>query len=75
MAGRCPALRVRRSEERASIGLQTGLLAERGFAIMVIMVLATTVITPPPLRAVFPAAPPSEEAAIEAAFADPDDPP
>ena len=58
----------------AAIGLQTGLLGERGFAIMVIMVLATTVITPPLLRAVFPAAPPSEEAAIEAAFADPDDP-
>ena len=58
----------------AAIGLQSGLLGERGFAIMVIMVLATTVITPPLLRAVFPAAPPSEEAAIEAAFADPDDP-
>ena len=58
----------------AAIGLQTGLLGERGFAIMVIMVLATTVITPPLLRAVFAAAPPSEEAAIEAAFADPDDP-
>ncbi len=58
----------------AAIGLQTGLLGERGFAIMVIMVLATTVITPPLLRSVFPAAPPSEEAAIEAAFADPDDP-
>lgn len=57
----------------AALGLQTGLLAERGFAIMVIMVLATTVMTPPLLRAVFPASPPSEEAAVEAAFADPND--
>jgi hypothetical protein len=37
----------------AALGLQTGLLADRSFAIMVIMVLATTVITPPLLRAVF----------------------
>ncbi len=58
----------------AAIGLQTGLLDERGFAITVIMVLATTVIAPPLLRAVFPAAPSSEDAAIEATFADPDDP-
>ncbi|MDQ7850852.1 MAG: cation:proton antiporter [Armatimonadota bacterium] len=57
----------------AAIGLQTGLLADRGFAIMVITVLATTVITPPLLRAVFAAVPPSEEAAIEAAFGHPDD--
>ncbi len=55
----------------AALGLQTGLLPERGFAIMVIMVLATTVITPPLLRAVFPPpVPSSEEAAVEAAFAD-----
>lgn len=54
----------------AALGLQTGLLAERGFAIMVIMVLATTVMTPPLLRAVFPVSPPSEEAAVEAAFAE-----
>ncbi len=55
----------------AALGLQSGLLPERGFAIMVIMVLATTVITPPLLRAVFPPpVPPSEEAAVEAAFAD-----
>jgi len=38
----------------AAIGVQTGLLAERGFAVMVIMVLATTVITPVLLRLVFP---------------------
>jgi Kef-type K+ transport system membrane component KefB len=38
----------------AAIGVQTGLLAERGFAVMVIMVLATTVITPVLLRMVFP---------------------
>ncbi len=55
----------------AALGLQTGLLTERGFAIMVIMVLATTVMTPPLLRAVFPVTPSSEEAAVEAAFADP----
>ncbi|MGH7419795.1 MAG: cation:proton antiporter [Candidatus Rokuibacteriota bacterium] len=55
----------------AALGLQTGLLGEREFAIMVIMVLATTVISPPLLRLVFPApAPSSEDAAIEAAFAD-----
>lgn len=55
----------------AALGLQTGLLGEREFAIMVIMVLATTVISPPLLRLVFPApTPPSEDAAIEAAFAD-----
>lgn len=57
----------------AALGLQTGLLAEREFAIMILMVLATTVITPPLLRAVYPAAPPSEEAAVEAVFADEDD--
>ncbi len=52
----------------AALGLQTGLLEERSFAIMVIMVLATTVITPPLLRAVFPPVVPSEDAAIDAAF-------
>jgi Kef-type K+ transport system membrane component KefB len=54
----------------ASLGLQTGILHQREFAIMVLMVLATTVVTPPLLRMVFPAVAPSEEAAIEAAFAD-----
>lgn len=55
----------------AALGLQSGLLQEREFAIMVFMVLMTTVVTPPLLRAVFPSpALPSEEAAIEAAFAD-----
>jgi len=38
----------------AAIGLQAGLLDERGFAVMVIMVLATTLITPVLLRLVFP---------------------
>jgi Kef-type K+ transport system membrane component KefB len=38
----------------AGIGLQGGLLTERGFAVMVIMVLATTLLTPVLLRAVFP---------------------
>lgn len=55
----------------AALGLQTGLLDARGFAIMVIMVLATTVITPPLLRLVFQRPPVAEEAAVEEAFADP----
>jgi Kef-type K+ transport system membrane component KefB len=38
----------------AAIGMQSGLLNERGFAVMVIMVLVTTVITPILLRATFP---------------------
>lgn len=38
----------------AAIGLQAGLLDERGFAVMVIMVLASTLITPVLLRMVFP---------------------
>jgi Kef-type K+ transport system membrane component KefB len=54
----------------ATLGLQTGLLDARGFAIMVLMVLATTVITPPLLRAVFPGPPPSEEVALEGAATD-----
>jgi len=54
----------------ATLGVQTGLIGAREFAIMVLMVLATTVITPPLLRAVFPGPPPAEEAGLEAAFAD-----
>lgn len=54
----------------AALGVQTGLMGTREFAIMVLMVLATTVITPPLLRAVFPGPPPAEEAGLEAAFAD-----
>ncbi|HEU5297901.1 MAG TPA: cation:proton antiporter [bacterium] len=38
----------------AGIGIQSGLLTERGFAVMVIMVLATTLLTPILLRAAFP---------------------
>lgn len=56
----------------ATLGVQVGLLDARGFAIMVLMVLATTVITPPLLRRVFPGPIPSEEAALEAAVADED---
>jgi Kef-type K+ transport system membrane component KefB len=41
----------------AAIGLQAGLLSDRGFAVMVIMVLATTIITPPLLRLAFGAEP------------------
>jgi Kef-type K+ transport system membrane component KefB len=54
----------------ATLGVQTGLLDTRGFAIMVLMVLATTVITPPLLRLVFPGPLPSEASALEAAVAD-----
>lgn len=50
----------------ATVGVQTGLLSERGFAVMVIMILATTVITPPLLRMVFGEAPPAEEVAVKA---------
>jgi Kef-type K+ transport system membrane component KefB len=38
----------------AGIGIQSGLLTERGFAVMVIMVLVTTLLTPVLLRAAFP---------------------
>ena len=38
----------------AAIGLQAGLLDGRGFAVMVIMVLTSTLITPVLLRMVFP---------------------
>lgn len=41
----------------AAIGLQAGLLSDRGFAVMVIMVLATTIVTPPLLRLAFGATP------------------
>ena len=54
----------------AALGLQTGLLDERSFAIMVVMVLATTVITPSLLRATFPRVPSSEKEAVEATFGD-----
>jgi Kef-type K+ transport system membrane component KefB len=48
----------------AALGVQSGLLDARGFALMVIMVLVTTLVTPPLLRAVFPHGPLSEEAAL-----------
>ncbi|MGQ0568213.1 MAG: cation:proton antiporter [Armatimonadota bacterium] len=54
----------------AVLGLQAGLIEDRGFAVIVIMVLVTSLLTPPLLRLVFPPAPPSEEEAIEAAFED-----
>jgi len=41
----------------ASIGIQTGILSERAFAVVVITVLASTVITPVLLRATFPRLP------------------
>lgn len=52
----------------AAIGVQSGLLNERGFAVMVIMVLVTTVITPVLLRATFPRPlqPLTEAAAVSA---------
>jgi hypothetical protein len=49
--------------------LQFGLLPARTFAIIVIMVLATTVLTPPLLRLVYARRPAAEEAAVEATFA------
>jgi Kef-type K+ transport system membrane component KefB len=56
----------------AGIGIQSGLLTERGFAVMVIMVLATTLLTPVMLRAVFPRRrPPLTEAeAVEQVMGD-----
>jgi Kef-type K+ transport system membrane component KefB len=50
----------------AAIGVQTGLLTERLFAVMVIMVIVTTVITPLLLRAVFPRPRLSEAEAVAA---------
>lgn len=52
----------------AALGVQSGVLEPRDFALMVIMVLATTLVTPPLLRALFPAGPLSEEAALLAEF-------
>ena len=52
----------------AAIGVQSGLLTDRLFAVMVIMVVATTVITPVLLRAVFPQPQISEAAAVAAAL-------
>jgi len=55
----------------AGIGLGTGLLTDRGFAVMVIMVLATTLLTPVLLRAAFPATRPLTEAeAVEQVMGD-----
>jgi Kef-type K+ transport system membrane component KefB len=52
----------------AALGVQSGLLDARGFALMVIMVLVTTLVTPPLLRSVFPHGPLSEEAALLTEF-------
>lgn len=41
----------------ATVGVSTGLLTERGFAVMVIMVLLTTLLTPVLLRLAFPRPP------------------
>jgi len=56
----------------AGIGLGTGLLTDRGFAVMVIMVLVTTLLTPVLLRAAFPAprAPLTEAEAVEQVMGD-----
>ena len=56
----------------ATIGIQTGLLNDRGFAVMVIMVLATTLITPVLLRATFPRPKrlPTEAEAVTAVMGD-----
>lgn len=52
----------------AALGLQVGLLEQRGFAVTVIMVLVTTLVTPTLLRLVFPRVRASEEEAIEEEF-------
>lgn len=56
----------------AGIGLQSGLLTDRGFAVMVIMVLATTLLTPILLRATFPRQRPAltEAEAVEQVMGD-----
>lgn len=56
----------------AAIGLQTELLTERGFAVMVIMVLASTIVTPVLLRMTFPrpARAPTEAEAVAAVMGD-----
>lgn len=54
----------------AAIGVQAGLLAERGFAVMVIMVLATTIITPVLLRLTFPRRALTEAEALTAVMGD-----
>lgn len=56
----------------AAIGVQTGLLSDRVFAVMVIMVLVTTLITPVLLRAAFPRPrrPVTEAQAVEAVMGD-----
>lgn len=56
----------------ATIGIQAGLLNDRGFAVMVIMVLATTLLTPVLLRATFPRPKrlPTEAEAVTAVMGD-----
>ena len=56
----------------AGVGIQNGLLTDRGFAVMVIMVLATTLLTPVMLRAVFPQRRPqlTEAEAVEQVMGD-----
>jgi len=56
----------------AAIGLQNGLLAERGFAVMVIMVLVSTIVTPVLLRMTFPRPTrlPTEAEAVAAVMGD-----
>lgn len=59
----------------AGIGIQNGLLTDRGFAVMVIMVLVTTLLTPVMLRAVFPRRQPplTETEAVEQVMGDDED--
>jgi Kef-type K+ transport system membrane component KefB len=54
----------------AAIGVQAGLLTERLFAVMVLMVVATTVVTPPLLRMVFPWPLLTEAEAVSAVMGD-----
>jgi Kef-type K+ transport system membrane component KefB len=56
----------------AAIGVQSGLLTDRLFAVMVIMVVVTTVITPVLLRSVFPQSRLTEAEAVAAIMGDDD---
>jgi Kef-type K+ transport system membrane component KefB len=58
----------------ATIGMQSGLLTQRLFAVMVIMVVVTTILTPLLLRRAFPQPQLTEAEAVEAIMGD-DSPP
>jgi Kef-type K+ transport system membrane component KefB len=57
----------------AAIGVQTGLLTDRLFAVMVVMVVVTTVVTPVLLRMTFPGPQLTEAEAVSAVMGDGDE--